>query len=233
MAKALAKSVGEDAADLTNRLHVGLGGNETADAGLAVRRLAALARREGLAGLLGDPAEACAKSPVFAAAVDEVIAEFGHRGPAELELANPTWRSDRSLLFGAVDREASRLDTPPAGQGDDTVRLAAEQELVERLGRVKAAVIKPLVRRSQRLLPIRENAQDAGRDSSSTSTAACSRPSRRPWSSGACSARRRTPSTSATPSCVRCWPAPTARVPTSSNGGCRPISAAWRCASRS
>jgi pyruvate,water dikinase len=157
VAKALAKSVGEDAADLTNRLHVGLGGNETADAGLAVRRLAALARREGLAGLLGDPAEACAKSPVFAAAVDEVIAEFGHRGPAELELANPTWRSDRSLLFGAVGREASRLDTPPAGQGDDTVRLAAEQELVERLGRVKAAFIKPLVRRSQRLLPIREN----------------------------------------------------------------------------
>jgi pyruvate,water dikinase len=60
-----------------------------------------------------------------------------------------------------VDREASRVDGPPPSDkgGDDTVRLAAERELVERLGRVKALAIRPLLRRSQRLLPIRENSK--------------------------------------------------------------------------
>ncbi|HKN90693.1 MAG TPA: hypothetical protein VJ622_10450, partial [Acidimicrobiia bacterium] len=95
--KMLVAWAGDATGDLCNRLHVALGGNESAEAGRAVRALAAFVRREGVESALegDDPVGDLRRaSPAAATALDDLIARFGHRAPAELELANPSWRMD-------------------------------------------------------------------------------------------------------------------------------------------
>ncbi|MBB5918630.1 phosphohistidine swiveling domain-containing protein [Nocardia transvalensis] len=82
---------------------------ESAKPVLAVERLAALCRQD--AGLhevarRGDVAAAREKSRAFAAALDEELAEVGHRGPGECELLNPTFADRPELLVTAAARAA-------------------------------------------------------------------------------------------------------------------------------
>ncbi|MGH9038401.1 MAG: hypothetical protein ACRD0O_21810, partial [Acidimicrobiia bacterium] len=155
--KLLAAWAGDTNGDLTNRLHVGLGGNESAESGRAVRHLAGVVRKEGAAAALDEPdpgAALRAASPVCAAELDSVIARFGHRGPAELELANPSFRADPGQLLDIVRAELGR----PAGDEDTPVlRREAEAELARRLGPLKARPVAPVLRRSQNQMALREN----------------------------------------------------------------------------
>ncbi len=155
--KLLAAWAGDANGDLTNRLHVGLGGNESAESGRAVRRLADVVRREGAGAALeeDDPEAALrAASPAAAAELDSVLFRFGHRGPAELELANPSFRADPRQLLDIVRAELGR---PAKGEESPTVRREAEAELAQRLGPVKRRVALPLLRRSQNQMALREN----------------------------------------------------------------------------
>ncbi|MGH9042011.1 MAG: hypothetical protein ACRDZ3_17465, partial [Acidimicrobiia bacterium] len=148
--KLLAAQAGDTNGDLTNRLHVGLGGNESAESGRAVRRLAAVVRREGAGAALdeADPEAALrAASPAAAAELDRVLARFGHRGPAELELSNPSFRADPRQLLEIVRAELGR---PSKAEESPTMRREAEVELAQRLGPVKLRAVTPLLRRSQR-----------------------------------------------------------------------------------
>ncbi|MGH9282920.1 MAG: PEP-utilizing enzyme, partial [Acidimicrobiales bacterium] len=155
--KVLAAWAEDSNGDLTNRLHVGLGGNESAESGRAVRRLAAVVRREGAGAALddADPEAALrAASPAAAAELDAVLARFGHRGPAELELANPSFRADPGQLLDIVRAELGR----EAGcEESSSVRQKAEAELARRLGRAKRRVVTPMLRRSQNQMALREN----------------------------------------------------------------------------
>jgi pyruvate,water dikinase len=155
--KALAAWAGDGNGDLTNRLHVGLGGNESAESGRAVRQLAAVVRREGAGGALGDSdpeAALRAASPRAAAELDSVLGRFGHRGPAELELANASFRADPRQLLDIVRAELGR---EAVDEESSSVRQEAEVELARRLGPVKSRLVTPLLRRSQRQMALREN----------------------------------------------------------------------------
>ncbi len=131
--KMLAAWAGDTTGDLCNRLHVALGGNESAEAGRAVRQLAEIVRREGAAAALegDDPVGDLRRaSPAAAAALDDLIARFGHRAPAELELSNPSWRMDRRPVLDTVRLELRR----DAGSDDAVaVRTTAEAELAGRV----------------------------------------------------------------------------------------------------
>ncbi|MGH8992133.1 MAG: PEP-utilizing enzyme [Acidimicrobiia bacterium] len=155
--KLLAAQAGDGNGDLTNRLHVGLGGNESAESGKAVRQLAAVVRREGVAEALDKPepeAALRAASPAAAAELDSVLARYGHRGPAELELANPSFRQDPGQLLDIVRAELGR---EAKDEESSTVRQDAEADLARRLGPVKLRVVAPLLRRSQNQMALREN----------------------------------------------------------------------------
>jgi pyruvate,water dikinase len=155
--KAVTRCVGDDGRDLTNRLHVGLGGNESAEAGRAVRTLAAAARAEpevATAIEAGSPVEEILAAPAFAAAFGEVISRFGHRAPAELELANPSWRADPSQLLDVVRIELHRQKQP---ENASLIRADAEAELDRRVGRIKRALVHILLSRSRKFMAIREN----------------------------------------------------------------------------
>jgi pyruvate,water dikinase len=155
--KMLAAWAGDTTGDLCNRLHVALGGNESAEAGRAVRQLAETVRREGAESALegDDPVGDLRRaSPTAAAALDELIARFGHRAPAELELSNPSWRMDRRPVLDTVRLELRR----EAGKDDAaSVRLAAEAELSSRVSRVKLPVVRAALKKSQKMMASREN----------------------------------------------------------------------------
>jgi pyruvate,water dikinase len=151
--KAVTKAIGEDGADLTNRLHVGLGGNESAESGKAVARLATIARAEQ--GVPLD--ELRTASHAFATAFDDVLARYGHRAPAELELANPSWRSDPAQLFDIVRMELQRPARQREGADVGDIRREAEAELRRRASAPLRPVVNGLLKKSRELMALREN----------------------------------------------------------------------------
>jgi pyruvate,water dikinase len=155
--KMLAAWADDTTGDLCNRLHVALGGNESAEAGRAVRQLAETVRREGAAAALegDDPVGDLRRaSPAAAAALDDLITRFGHRAPAELELSNPSWRMDRRPVLDTVRLELRR----DAGSDDAVaVRTAAEAELAGRVSKVKLPLVRAALKKSQAMMASREN----------------------------------------------------------------------------
>lgn len=159
--KLLTRAIGKPAADLTNRLHSGSGGNESAEAGRLVTRLAGLARErpELVAALTaGAPAaEVTGLDPAFDVALSAGLDRFGHHTAPELELAQPTWRQQPEQLLAMVARALHR----PAAEGDRAaeVRAAAEAELEESVrGALRPAVTR-LLAFSRRQMALRENAK--------------------------------------------------------------------------
>jgi phosphohistidine swiveling domain-containing protein len=155
--KMLVAWAGDTTGDLCNRLHVALGGNESAEAGRAVRQLAEVVRREGVEDSLegDDPVGDLRRaSPVAAAALDDLLARYGHRAPAELELSNPSWRMDPRPVLDTV-----RLELKRDASGDDAgaIRTAAEAELAGRVSKVKLPVVKAALKKSQAMMASREN----------------------------------------------------------------------------
>lgn len=154
----LAEAAEDQNGDLLNRLHVGIGGNESAQAARAVRRLAGLARGEPsvLAALEEpDPLDAVRKaSAAFAAEFDAVLDRFGYRAPAELELSRPSWRADPSQLLRVVRIEAARENEP---QDEAVIRRGAERTVEKRLDAENYSRIWPVIKASRRFMALREN----------------------------------------------------------------------------
>ncbi len=162
--------LGDEDSRIAHRLLVGLGGMEDAEAGLALWRLAARARRDPrieaaiveeinfaevrrrLAGIED------ARS--FLAAWAEFMATHGHHGPGEFEVANPRWaeqpdnvlRMARSYLGGL-----GRID--PVAQARRLAEERAHLELgcLRRIRNpVRRALFAALLRRAQEGLRFRE-----------------------------------------------------------------------------
>ena len=156
--KMLAAWAGDTTGDLCNRLHVALGGNESAEAGRAVRHLAETVRQEGVESALegDDPVGDLRRaSPTSAAALDDLIARFGHRAPAELELSNPSWRMDRRPVLDTV-----RLELRRAARSDDAGGLRARRpsrSWPRRVSKVKLPLVKAALKKSQAMMASREN----------------------------------------------------------------------------
>jgi phosphohistidine swiveling domain-containing protein len=158
--KALGKLAADSGGDLNNRLHVGLGGNESAEAGRAIRQLAEVAsedpaaRRALEAG--GDAAGVRRASPAFAARLDDVLRRYGYRAAAELELANDSWRANPDQLVDIVRVE---LRHPPATDRSAAIRQEAEAELERRLNVLTRPLVHAVLRKSRWQMAMRENSK--------------------------------------------------------------------------
>ncbi len=123
---------------------------ESAGALVGVERLARMAReRPHVAELIGSaPATEWLErirgiDADFAAAFDDLIATYGHRGPGETELANPTFSDRPELLADAVAKAVGAPARPSSG--------------VEPRGKRARAAVRPMRAAMQR----RERARDA------------------------------------------------------------------------
>lgn len=158
--KTISRAIGSDAEDLTNRLHSGLGTNESAESGRLVCRLAEVARTSNelhAAVLAGDVATLREEYPKFARMLDAGLERFGFHTAPELELAQPTWRQQPSQLLAMVARELSR----PAASEDrgHRVRVEAEAELARRISRRWQTLVYRVLRLSRNQMALRENAK--------------------------------------------------------------------------
>jgi pyruvate,water dikinase len=159
--KVLGRATGQPSADLTNRLHVGLGGNESAEAGRLVGRLARLANQapalvEALAAGRSAP-QIRGLNPAFDRELAVGLARFGHHTAPELELAQPTWRQQPEQLLAMVARQLrhSAVQDDRAAQ----VRRAAERELASAVRGAWRPVVERVLRLSRNQMALRENAK--------------------------------------------------------------------------
>jgi nucleoside-diphosphate-sugar epimerase/phosphohistidine swiveling domain-containing protein len=107
-----------------------------------IGRLAATARADAgvrslLEGVLDDTAVARLRSeaPAFAREVDALLAECGHRGPGETELANTVYADSPALLLRTIARSMGDRSAPAAGAAPPT-------GLAARLGKVALKAIE-------------------------------------------------------------------------------------------
>ena len=134
----------------------GLGTIETAAPAQAMWRLGRLvagsaalteAFDEGTEGVLDRVRASSDPAAVdFLAAFDEFLAQHGHRGPNEVELASDTWATNPGSALAFVERlrfTGDAADPEAAGR-----RLAVERdEARERLVRATRAPLRPILRR--------------------------------------------------------------------------------------
>ena len=73
----------------------------------------------------GDVASLRTLSPGGAAALSAALAQIGHRGPGEAELANPTFGDDPAMLLQAASKVAESADAPTQPPASLAQRLAA------------------------------------------------------------------------------------------------------------
>jgi phosphohistidine swiveling domain-containing protein len=139
----------------------GIGGIETAGPAIDMWRLGRLVRHsraltevfdEGVDGLLERLRAAAAADPApvdvvdFLERLDVLLAEHGHRGPNEVELASSTWGTSPELVLAVVER--LRLSPDSADPEAAGPRLATERaEARERLRRAVAPPLRPIVAR--------------------------------------------------------------------------------------
>ena len=162
-----------DPQDLT-ALGRGLLGNVTTDMDLAVGDLADVARRHPeVANLLRTrpPDEALQKladrpgGDAFQAALDDFLGRYGTRGPSEIDISRPRWRDKPDSLLqmvtgnlqhgqiGAHREHHQRLVAEGEAAGERLV-IASRYGL---LGRLRAALVRRLVRVMRNLMPVREH----------------------------------------------------------------------------
>lgn len=120
--------------------------------------------KASLDGLVEDYRAGKIPAPALAA-VEGFLRRYGMRGPAEIDIGRPRWRDDPLPLFQALQnylRIADPARAPDAvfARGADQ-SLAAEEKLVaglllQRHGRLKAALARLAARRTRALVGLRE-----------------------------------------------------------------------------
>lgn len=120
----------------------------------AVRQMLQADRLEELANQLAvHPA-----AEPFVAAFERFIAEYGHRGTREMELAAPRWREDATPLFVMIRNLIREGITEPVLASTLPRREQAAAALATALpGRVRCAIAQWLVQRIRYYAALREN----------------------------------------------------------------------------
>lgn len=148
---------------LLSSLHADLGDNESAEMGRAVARLADLSKTDASSFALLRASEGVIKTSdsetsALLAAWTMFLEQFGHRGPGELELDNPSWRSDPSTLLAAVDLAArSSSSGPGPAKG---MRETAEQQLEDHFAGAIPDDLAAALQRSRAAMSQRENGKN-------------------------------------------------------------------------
>lgn len=167
-----ARWAGDDDGSLVNRLLAHQGGLASAEAGLALARLADLAQgSEAVASALylHEPwpatkarleATSATDSAVasFMSAWEEFLRDYGHHSRGELEMGNPRWAESPEYVMETVRRLASR----PSQTHSATHAEPNEDALLADLGWLKSRIFATRLARTRAGAAARENVKNAG-----------------------------------------------------------------------
>ncbi|UCC11619.1 MAG: hypothetical protein JSW02_09765, partial [candidate division WOR-3 bacterium] len=123
--------------------------DKTGEMVLAIRSLAVLARRKLKRVTREKVARLCDRDPEFRREFDTFIHHFGHRGPAEFDIASINWSEDYSMVYQLIaSAHASEITTDRSRMVKE---LLAEQRPMERF------FIRLFLPRIEALTPLRED----------------------------------------------------------------------------
>jgi pyruvate,water dikinase len=159
-------ATGEEGA--SRRLMSGVGGMESAEAGVALWRLGERARdpevSAALAGATGQDAARAVLSGsengrAFLAAFDEFLDRHGHHARIETDVAAPRWREQPEHLLSLVRAAAGSGAAPLAAEQErrEAARRLRVEEALARLGPLRRALARRLLARAEAGLRTREN----------------------------------------------------------------------------
>lgn len=160
----LARRWGKDAR-LAQTLVSGLSGVHAAEMGPALQQIAQALRQANLAGVVLENKPAMAWAAVqtlpdaapVKAAFDHFLLEHGHRCPAEPEILLPRWVEAPEQVLALV---AGYLQKVPGGTAVSPPSSQAAQQTVEqRLGPIRRAIFRWVLRRAQAQVRRRDNSR--------------------------------------------------------------------------
>lgn len=169
--------IGSDQRNLTLSLLQGLPGVRTQEGNLALRRIAARAATHPQASEL---IERTSETDLWPAlhneelapslhwlrdALDQFMAEYGHRAAGELEISEPRWVEQPELILDTFRDYVLNPDSISPDELFERQRQAsirAQREIKERLyrnrlGRLRWMLFKAQIKQARRLQPLREN----------------------------------------------------------------------------
>ncbi len=123
--------------------------DKTGEMVLAIRSLAALARRKLKRVSSKAVARLYETNAEFRRAVEKYMYEYGHRGPAEFDIAGIAWREDSSRVF--------QLIATAHGSDIEIDRAAAIKKLLANLRPMERFFVRLFLPRISALTPLRED----------------------------------------------------------------------------
>ncbi len=124
--------------------------DKTGEMAISINRLASMARRKLKDVTIAKIEKLYTSDAEFRESVDNFMSDFGHRGPAEFDIASRNWREDHSLLYGIL--AAAREGTEYAVRREETV-----SSIVKSVRPFERFVLKVFLPRLEALVPLREN----------------------------------------------------------------------------
>lgn len=124
--------------------------DKTGEMAISISGLALLAKRKLGAVNPGRLARLGRRDREFRTAVEKFMADFGHRGPAEFDIASRNWREDRAMLFRVI---TAAKDTVPYVHR----RAAIVRDLLRSARPYERFVLKAFLPRLEASVPVREN----------------------------------------------------------------------------
>jgi len=123
--------------------------DKTGEMALSINRLAKLARDKISAVDVPHLQQLYNEDAEFRARIEEFMADFGHRGPAEFDIASINWREDYDMLYRVIT--TARHSTYTARR-EEIIR-----DILDSVRPFERSVLKLFIPRLEAFIPLREN----------------------------------------------------------------------------
>ena len=124
--------------------------DKTGEMAISINRLAGMARRKLDAVSVASLRSLYRTDAEFHRGVENFMADFGHRGPAEFDIASVNWREDYSMLYRVI--ATARHSAEYSLKREDVIR-----EIITKAKPYERFVLKAIIPRLEAFIPLREN----------------------------------------------------------------------------
>lgn len=128
--------------------------DRTGEMALALKDLAAIARQKIKRMTVSHLEALYARDAHFRDCFDSFIHNFGHRGPAEFDIASPNWREDHDMVYRIIT-------TTREDKGYHVDRKTILNEIMKNVGAYERFILKIFLPRIEAFMPLRENGKDS------------------------------------------------------------------------
>jgi phosphohistidine swiveling domain-containing protein len=124
--------------------------DKTGEMAISINRLATMAKHKLGIVSMARLKRLYREDPEFRQNIENFMNDFGHRGPAEFDIASVNWREDYSMLFKVI---ATAKDSAQYSvRRDDVIK-----EIIKNSRPYERFVLKAIIPRLEAFIPLREN----------------------------------------------------------------------------